>query len=72
MKVYFIKHRTIIASRLNAVKNIMGFIIYSSNYEKMNCPELDAMAPKAEANPNPRPLALKGKASVTYRKKIAK
>lgn len=40
------------------VKKIIGLIPLSSISSKINCPELEATAPKAEATPNPKPLTL--------------
>lgn len=54
------------------VKNIIGFICLSSIDVKTNWPELEAIAPKADAIPNPRPLALRGNISVTYKNSIEK
>lgn len=50
----------------------MGFIYLYSISVKINCPELDAIAPAAEDIPNPKPLARNGKISVTYKKNIEK
>ena len=56
----------------DTVKEIIGFIPFSYISERTNCPEADATAPKADAIPKPKPLALKGKISVTYKNKIEK
>lgn len=54
------------------VSRDMGFWWCCWRYGKTTWLVAEEMAPAAEAIPNPRALALRGKSSGTYRKKIAK